>query len=115
MVTVVPPAVEPLVGVNEVMVGTRLTRLTKAKSPAEVAVPPAVVTEIFTVPAAWATVTALMVEALVTVNDAAAVVPNLTAVAAMRFVPAMVTAVPPRVLPLVGVKLLTVGGAATNL
>ena len=39
---------------------------------------------------------------------------ELTAVAPLRFVPLMVTAVPPRVEPLVGVMLLTVGAGMTT-
>ena len=40
----------------------------------------------------------------------AAVVPNLTAVAPVKLVPVMVTAVPPAVGPLVGLMPVTVGG-----
>ena len=57
MVTVVPPSVEPLVGVNEVMVGAGTTNVKLAD---DVAVPPGVVTEILTVPAAWALVLAMI-------------------------------------------------------
>ena len=64
IVTVVPPAVVPLVGVKEVIVGAASTNV---KFVVDVTVPPGVVTEILTVPAAWALVTALIVVALVTV------------------------------------------------
>ncbi len=42
---------------------------------------------------------------------AAAVVPNLTEVAPVKLVPVTVTVVPPELVPLVGVKLVMVGGA----
>ncbi len=65
MVTVTPPKVEPLVGVKLVMVGA--VGATNVKLALEVAVPPAVVTEILTVPAECDLVTALIFVALVTV------------------------------------------------
>ena len=65
IVTVVPPDVGPEVGVNPVM--ARAVVPTKVKLAVEVAVPPGVVTEILTVPALWALVTALILVALVTV------------------------------------------------
>ena len=110
MVTVVPPPVDPAVGVNEVMVGGG----TNLKFPVDVAVPPTVVTEILTVAAEWGFVLALIVVAFVTVYVAAVVVPNLTALAPVKLVPLMVTVVPPAVGPAVGVKEAMVG-AATNL
>ncbi len=64
MVTVVVPEVVPVVGVNEVIVGTGATNL---KSVPEVPVPPAVVTLTGNVPGAWVLVTALMVVGDVTV------------------------------------------------
>ncbi len=65
MVTVVPPAIGPPVGVKPVMVGA--VGATNVKLVVEVAVPPAVLTEILTVPAEWVLVTALIFVALVTV------------------------------------------------
>ena len=62
-----------------------------------------------TVPAACAPVTALRVVGDVTVKLVAGVVPNWTAVAPMRFVPVMVTVVPPLVVPDVGVNEAMVG------
>jgi len=51
----------------------------------------------------------------VTTNDAAAVVPKLTPVAPVKFVPVTVTLVPPAVVPEVGLTLVTVGAdAAVN-
>ena len=64
IVTVVEPAVGPAVGVKEVMVGTGATNLKLAD---EDPVPPAVVTEILTVPATCVLVTALIVVGPVTV------------------------------------------------
>ena len=84
----------------------------------EVAVPPTVVTVIFTVPATCAEVTAFMVVALVTVKLLAAVVPNFTAVAAnpvpLNPVPVMVTVVVPEGVPVVGRNEVIVGTGATN-
>ena len=57
--------------------------------PANVPVPDAVVTE--TVPEAPAPTVALMLVALTTVNEVAAVPPKLTAVAPVKFVPVIVT------------------------
>ena len=74
--------------------------------PVLVAVPPGVVTE--TLPVAPAPTTALMVVLLTTTNEAAAMVPNFTAVAPVKFVPVMVTV--EEVPAVVGVKLVTVGG-----
>ncbi len=107
MVTVVPPPVEPLVGVKLVMVGPGTANV---KLAVEVAVPPGVVTEILTAPAGCALVLAMTLVVPVTRKVVAAVVPNLTAVAPARLVPMMVTVVPPEVVPLVGVKLVMAGG-----
>jgi hypothetical protein len=76
------------------------------------AVPPAVDTEIRTVPAGCDPVVALIAVGPVTVNDVAAVVPNLTDEVPVRLVPVMVTDVPPSVLPLSGVKATIVGTAS---
>lgn len=48
----------------------------------------------------------------VTLKPVAGVVPNFTAVAPVRFVPVMVTTVPPRVDPVAGDSAVIVGGAA---
>jgi hypothetical protein len=112
IVTVVPPSVEPLVGVNEVMVGAGTTNV---KLPEDVAVPPAVVTEMLTVPAACALVLATTLVVPVTEKLVAVVVPNLTEVAPFRLVPVMVTVVPPSVEPVVGVNEVIAGAGVTNL
>ncbi len=74
-------------------------------------VPPGVVTVTFTSPAACAGVVAVMVVALTTVMPVAALPPKVTLVAPVKLVPVMVTDVPPRVVPLLGLTLVTVGGA----
>ena len=59
-------------------------------------VPPGVVTRTLAVPTARAGVVAVMVVALTTMTLVAAVPPMVTAVAPERFVPVIVTLVPPR-------------------
>ena len=61
---------------------------------------------------AFAPITAVMELALITVNEAAAAPPKLTAVAPVKLVPVIVTVVPE--LPLTGVKELIVGAAASE-
>ena len=48
---------------------------------------------------------------LTTTTFVAAVLPNVTVAPAAKLVPVIVTAVPPTVVPLAGLMLLTVGGA----
>ena len=60
--------------------------------------------------AAPAGATAVIEVAELTVNDVAAVAPNLTAVAPLKLVPVMVTRVPPAVGPPVGLRPVTVAG-----
>jgi hypothetical protein len=67
------------------------------------------VTVTVTAPAACAGVVAVIEVLLTTTTLVAAVPPNVTVAPAAKFVPAMVTAVPPPVGPLFGVTLLTVG------
>jgi hypothetical protein len=76
-------------------------------------VPPAVVTVRSTVPAVPAGAVAVIWVALFTVKVVALVPPNWTAVAPVKFVPVIVTAVPPVVVPLVGVIPVMVGAEAT--
>ena len=76
-----------------------------------VAVPFDVVATTLTAPAAWAGVVAVIVVALLTVNELAAVPPKLTAVVPVRLVPVRVTVVPPAVLPVGGVTWVRVGVA----
>jgi len=98
IVTDVP--VPPLAGVKEVIVGDGIN-----EKPASVAVPPAVVT--LTFPEAPAATTAVILVGELTVNEVAAKLPKLTAVAPVRLVPVIVTDAP--VPPLVGVKEAIVG------
>jgi hypothetical protein len=62
-----------------------------------------------TAPAAWAGVVAVMVVLFTTVTPVAAVPPNVTVAPAAKFVPVIVTAVPPAGGPLLGLTLVTVG------
>ena len=71
-------------------------------------VPPAVITVTSTVPVPGAVVAVIEV-ALVTVNDAAAKPPKLTFVTPVKFVPVMVTLVPPAPEPVLGLTPATVG------
>ena len=82
------------------------------KPPASVPVPPGVVTETSTEPADPAGVTAVSSVALTIVNDAAGVEPKATAVATSRFVPVIVTDVPPAGRPKDGETEATVGSAS---
>jgi hypothetical protein len=86
MVTTAPVAADE--GVNEVIVGAGINvRLLE-----ELAVPPGVVTDI--VPVVPLATTAVMLVALTTVKEVAAVPPKLTIVAPVKLVPVMVTTAP---------------------
>ncbi len=74
-------------------------------------VPPAVVTVTSTVPAVPAGAVAVIRVALLTVKVVAAVGPNDTPVAPVRFVPVIVTVFPPAVGPAVGLTAVTAGAA----
>ena len=67
-------------------------------------VPMGVVTRTLAVPAVPAGVVAVIVVALTTVKLVAATPPKVTAMVPVRLVPAIVTLVPPSVLPLAGVR-----------
>ena len=73
--------------------------------------PPGVVTVTSTVPALPAGDTAVICVALFTVKLVAAVAPNFTAVAPLRFVPVIVTLVPPASGPALGEIPVIVGRA----
>ena len=113
IVTGVPPAIGPDVGETALTVGSATNLKWSAGEVAEV--PPAVVTVTSTVPAAWAgeVVVILLLES--TVKEAAAVVPKCTAVAPVRWVPVIVTRMPPTVGPEVGETPWTVGRGAAAL
>ena len=102
MVTVAP--VSAADGLNEVIVGAAMVK------PPRLAVPPGVVTDI--VPDVPAATTAVMLVALATLNDAAAVPPKLTVLAPVKLVPVIVTVVP--VPADVGVKDVIVGADMVN-
>jgi hypothetical protein len=69
------------------------------------------VTVTVTAPALPAGVVAVIVVAFTTVTFVAAVLPNFTVAPAAKFVPVIVTTVPPAAGPLFGLTLVTVGGA----
>ena len=72
---------------------------------------PLTVTVTATVPAVPAGVAAVMVVPFTTTTLVAVAAPNVTVAPAMKFVPVIVTGVPPAVDPVFGDTLLTVGGA----
>ena len=72
---------------------------------------PLTVTVTVAAPALPAGVVAVMVVLFTTATLVAAVLPNVTVAPAAKFVPVIVTAVPPAVVPLFGETLLTVGAA----
>ena len=109
IVTEVPPVVGPALALTEVTVGAGVY---VKWSLAEVALePPTVVTVTSIVPAMCTGEVAVIVVMLTTVTDVAAVAPKLTPVAPVRFVPVIVTEVPPAVGPAFGLTDVTVGGA----
>lgn len=106
MVTDVPPAAGPALGATEVTAGAAAY---VNRSAADVAVvPPGVVTVTSTVPVPAGEV-AVMEVAELTVKPVAFVDPNLTALAAVRLVPVIVTDVPPAGRPPAGEIDVTVG------
>ena len=107
IVTVVPPRVDPELGATDAIVGIGATNVNPA---VDVAEPPDVVTTTSTAPAACAGVVAVTCVAEPTVNEVAAVPPKVTDVVLLRFVPVIVTAVPPAVGPDDGTIVDTVGG-----
>ena len=74
-------------------------------------VPPAVVTKTLAVPKACAGVTHVMLVAVFPLRLVAAAPPMVTPVALVKFVPVIVTLVPPTVGPLLGAIDVTLGGA----
>jgi len=106
-VTVTEVPAGPLAGVKLEIVGSAAAGVI-VKAELLVAVPAGVITEIF--PDVPVPTTAVIVVADTTANNVAAVPPNVTPVAPVKFVPVTVTAVPAG--PLAGVKLEIVGGRA---
>jgi hypothetical protein len=106
MVTPVAPVAGPVLGETFVTVGAAAYVKWSAADVPEVPLEVVTVTSTVEVPAGEVAVT--WVDEL-TVNVLAALVPNVTAVAPVRFVPVIVTLVPPAVGPLEGETLVTVG------
>ena len=71
---------------------------------------PLTVTATVTAPVLPAGVVAVIDVLLTTTTFVAAALPNVTVAPDTKFVPVIVTAVPPAVVPLFGLTLLTVGG-----
>jgi hypothetical protein len=70
-------------------------------------------TETVTTPAAWTGDVAVTLVGDVIMNPVAADAPKVTAVVPVRWVPVMVTCVPPVVVPDVGVTEVTLGAGVT--
>jgi hypothetical protein len=112
IVTEVPPAVTPEFGLTPVTVGgggVVAVNLNWSDGGLTAEVPAGVVTVTSTVPVASGGEVAVMEEAELTTKVAAAVAPNLTAVAPVTLVPVIVTEVPPALSPEFGLRPVTVG------
>jgi hypothetical protein len=107
IVTDVPPAAGPLFGVTLLTVGAT----TYVNPLARLPLWPLTVTVTVTAPALPTGVVAVIVVVFTTVTLVAAVLPNVTVAPVTKFVPVIVTDVPPAVGPLFGLTLLTVGAA----
>ena len=105
IVMLVLPAVGPLLGETFVTVGGAIY----VKPPAKLPFCPPEVTVTVAVPAVPAGVVAVIEVLLTTTTLVAAVLPNVTVAPEEKFVPVMVTAVPPAVGPLFGDTDVTVG------
>ena len=105
IVTAVPPATGPLFGLTFVTVGKTAYVNPLAKLP----LCPFTVTVTVTAPAACAGVVAVIEVLLTTTTLLAAVPPNVTVAPLAKFVPVIVTAVPPAAGPLLGDTPVTVG------
>jgi hypothetical protein len=106
IVTAVPPDVGPVFGDTLLTVGGATYVYPFARLP----LCPLTVTVTVTAPALPAGVVAVMVVALTTTTFVADAAPNVTVAPAAKLVPVIVTPVPPEVVPLFGLTLLTVGG-----
>jgi hypothetical protein len=109
MTTDVPPAVDPVFGLSEVMLGAASHAKRSADEVALVPIGVVTVTSVavFAVPAGDVTV---ILVAELTVNGVAVVDPNFTDVAPVKLVPEITTLVPPAATPALGVTAVTVGG-----
>jgi len=108
IVTDVPPVTDPVFGLTAVTVGAGAYVYPLARLPLS---PLLFVTATVTAPALPAGVVAVIDVALTTVTFVAATPPNITVAPEAKFVPVIVTAVPPAVVPLFGLTPVTVGGA----
>jgi len=106
IVTAVPPATGPLFGLTLLTVGGAMYVNPLARLPLP---PPVFVTVTVTAPALPAGVVAVIVVLFTTVTPVAAALPNVTVAPVAKFVPVIVTDVPPPVEPLFGLTPLTVG------
>jgi hypothetical protein len=88
---------------------------TYVKPLTEVPNPPSLVTTTFSAPAVFSGVVAEILVVELTVNVMALVPPNVTAVAPVKFVPVMVTTVPPANFPAEGEIEVIVGGEAVGI
>jgi hypothetical protein len=113
IVTRVPPLIEPFAGDIPLTVGTYAWYVYWSAA-VRGDVPPAVVTVTFTWPSEWAGATAVIDVADTTVSDVAATPPNETDVALARFVPVIVTVIPPATVPLEGLIPVTVGAGTAK-
>src|SRR6266852_5745820 len=106
MLTGFPPPAGPLLGLTLPTVGAATYVYPFVRLPVCVS---GLVTTTFTAPAACAAVVAVICVALTTTTFVAPVPPNVAVVPVTKFVPVMVTAVPPAAAPLLGLTLPTVG------
>jgi hypothetical protein len=106
IVTAVPPATGPSFGDTLVTVGEATYVKPLVRLPLCM---PGLLTVTVTAPAACAGVVAVIEVLLTTTTFVAAVPPNVTDAPETKFVPVIVTAVPPDVDPLFGLTLVTVG------
>jgi hypothetical protein len=111
IVIAVPPRVVPKDGLTPEIVGVGTTNVNAL---GKLAVPPAVVTATSCAPSVPAGVTAVMLVEKTTFTFVAATPPTVTLLAPFKFVPVMVIAVPPRVVPDDGLTPEIVGVGTTN-
>jgi hypothetical protein len=109
IVTAVPPATGPLFGDTLLTVGITAYVYPFARLPPGT---PGFVTVTVTAPALPAGVVAVICVPLTTTTFVAALLPNVTVAPPAKFVPVIVTDVPPAVVPIFGDTLVTVGGTA---
>jgi len=107
IVTEVPPDVDPVFGFTLLTVGGTVYVYPFVRLP----LCPLTVTVTVTAPALPAGVVAVIVVLFTTTTFVAAVLPNVTVAPVAKFVPVIVTEVPPAVVPPFGLTLVTVGGA----